>query len=671
MTPHTVRKHYGFLLLIALVVPILAACGGAAQAPQVVRETVVQVVKETVAPVVQTVVVEGPTAVPAPTVAAAEAWTTPNPIIGGENGLKVRQAIAYCTNRLELIKSVYPFLDEEQQKSLLMDTWIPSSHWAHSSEGITEYPFDPAKGKALLDEAGWKVAADAPEGTIRENADGEPLFLKFTTTNAQFRITWATVLEQQLANNCGIQIARSHIPGAVWFGSSSGLQRRDFELGAFAWVGQADPSGISLYACNKIPLPTNNWEGQNYMGWCNDTASKAIVAANNTLSRDERKKAYAEHQVEFTKDMPSLPLFNRAEAGAWSKNLTGVKFNPTDYYTASAPDWTLANGDTAVLAFTQEPASMYSLVESAAVQRTAAYLNSALAYTSYDYDYQPVALKQLSTIESGKAKNEDVDVKEGDMVFTADGEAAALADGVTVTNAAGETVTYKAGSGPIKMKQLTATYDYVDGIKWSDGEPVVKADFELGYKQNCDKESGAVTFTECDSIDKVDFTSDTSYTVTYKPGSQSPTYFLPPTVISNYYPSHQVIETEGAYKGKKLGDVPAKDWTTLKEIAETPLGDGPYILKSWEKGQKMEFEANPNYFKGAPKVKKIIIQFIADTNQAVAQLLTGDVDVVGTETLGAGPEVEAVLNAAKEGKVNAEIVPSATWEHVDYNLFVK
>ena len=36
------------------------------------------------------------------------------------------------------------------------------------------------------------------------------------------------------------------------------------------------------------------------------------------------------------------------------------------------------------------------------------------------------------------------------------------------------------------------------------------------------------------------------------------------------------------------------EWSALQEIAETPLGVGPYILKSWEKGVRMDFEANPN-----------------------------------------------------------------------------
>jgi ABC-type transport system substrate-binding protein len=95
------------------------------------------------------------------------------------------------------------------------------------------------------------------------------------------------------------------------------------------------------------------------------------------------------------------------------------------------------------------------------------------------------------------------------------------------------------------------------------------------------------------------------------------------------------------------------------------------VIDSWEKGQRMVLKANPNYVKGEPAVKEITIKFIADSQQAVSQLLTGDVDILDATTLGAGAEVETVLKAAAEGKVQATVVASATWEHVDFNLFVR
>ncbi|GAB4448067.1 MAG: ABC transporter substrate-binding protein [Chloroflexi bacterium OHK40] len=648
------RRPAAALALLAVIIPILAACGGQAPAaPEVIRETVVVV--QTAEPVRETVVVEQTVVTEAEAPAAAEPYTTPHPIL---SDVRVRQGIAYCTNRPELIASVYPFLDEAQQQALLMDTNLPQGHWALATEGITTYPFDPERGAALLEEAGWTLEEGA---AVRTNADGEPLSLSFTTTNAQFRQTWSAVFIQQMAA-CGVEIIPTYAPASWWFGSSTGLRRRDFELGAFAWVGEADPSVTTLYACNQIPLASNNWNGQNYMGWCNETASRAIIAAGNTLDREERIEQFKIFQQEFTKDMVSLPLFNRSEASAASNRVVNFKVDSTEYYTANIEEWELTDGDTVVIGFTQEPATMWGLIESSAVQRTAAFLIGTPASTQYSYDFQPKGLAALSTIESGAATNEDVEVSEGDTVWTVDGEAVPLAPGVTVVNAAGETVEYE--SGTVTMKQLSVTDTWVEGITWEDGEPLKAADFELAYKINCDPDSGAVSLTYCQSIASFETIDDTSYTVTFHPGAQWPTYFTGAGLGA--YPSHQVLSD-----GRILADVPAAEWQNLPEITERPLSNGPYILESWEKGQTMTFRANPNYFKGEPPIKTVIIKFIADTNQAVAQLLTGEVDVVGKETLGAGAEVQTVLDAAAAGDIQAYLSASPTWEHIDFNLFTK
>jgi ABC-type transport system substrate-binding protein len=309
---------------------------------------------------------------------------------------------------------------------------------------------------------------------------------------------------------------------------------------------------------------------------------------------------------------------------------------------------------------------MWTLVESAAVTVMAAQLMSIIPVTTFNYDYQPYALKQLPDVSKGGATLTEAEVKEGDQVWTTTQEVAELKPGVEVLNSAGETVKYETGT--VKMNQLTVTFEYVDGIKWEDGQPMTKADFELGLKIDCDPDSGSTSFSVCESRQKVEFEGDAKHTITYYPGAVWPEY---QEYVISAYPAHQLIESEGPNKGKKLAEVPVKDWATLPEIAEDPLSSGPYKLVEWIKGQKMVFEANENFFKGKPKLQTVTIQFIEDTNQAVAQLLTGDVDIVDKTTLGAGPEVETVLKAAAEGKINAATTASPTWEHVDFNLYVK
>ncbi|MCL4829046.1 MAG: peptide ABC transporter substrate-binding protein [Caldilinea sp.] len=599
-----------------------------------------------------------PGVAPAPSdqeaVSDVEDFTTPHPIL---SDIRVRKAIAHCIDRDALIASVYPYVDDPS--ALLMDSFLPKTHWAYS--GPYDFPwYDPEAGKALLEEAGWTGSP------VRSNANGDILSLKFTTTSAQFRQTWSAVMIQNLAA-CGIQIIPTYAPASWWFGDTTGLSRRDFELGAFAWVGQADPSGRTLYACDQIPLPSNNWEGQNYMGWCNPTASDAIVRANNTLIREERIAAYDIVQREFAKDVVSIPVFQRAEAEAWSSNLTGIIPDATEYATTNLHEWALADGgDTIVIGMTQEPDSMWSLVSSMAAQRLVDRAAVGVLYSQYNYDFQPGLQGELSTLESGLATNEVVEVTAGDKVYDATGTAVELAAGVRVIDSEGNEVEYS-GEGTVQMNQLTVTYK-LKPFTWSDGTPGVVADMKLGVDIDCNPDSGATTYDLCNRIG--DIATDVTYsdselamTIVWLPGNQYPLYHLYPF---NIYPSQRVLSD-----GRVLADVPAAEWATLPEVAERPLSYGAYVVKEWNKGQSIVLEANP-YFDGEVATPNVIYVFVADTNQAVAQLLNGDVDYLDDSTLGAGAEVQTVIDAAEStGNVQYEISASSTWEHIDINLATK
>jgi ABC-type transport system substrate-binding protein len=610
------------LLVIASMV--LAACGGTA-------------------PVVQEPVAEQPAGEqPMEEPAAQTSFTTPHPILGD---LRVRQALSYCTNKEDMIKSVYPLLDEEEQASLVMHTFIPRAHWAYAGdENVTIYEFDPEKGKALLEEAGW-----TGEG-FRVNASGDELALKFTTTAAAFRVTWASIWEAQMAE-CGIRIVRLHAPASWWFGDTTGLARRDYELGAFAWVGQADPGGQTLYACDQIPLPENGWEGQNAMGWCNQLASTNIKLANNTLIKDDRIAAYTIVQQEFAKDVPSIPLFNRTETFATSADLTGFAPAPgQEYYNYNVQEWAKAGSDTVVLGFTQEPASLFVLVEDAFVANIAYQIARPAQETHLNYDFKAELVKELPTLENGGTTNNDVEVSAGTMVVDANGDVVELAPGVSVIDAAGETVEFTGGT--VTMKQLVSTFELIDGLTWEDGTPVTGADLELGYKIDCDKESGATSFIVCDKTASADFSAN-GYVQTWLPGVQDPLYFVP---VWRIYPAHQ------------LGDLPAKDWATDPRVAEQPLSYGPYKLVEWVKGERMVFEANEYWVGDAPASPRFIIAFITSEG-AEAALLGGEVDILASESL-AGLS-ESLVAAEQAGRIVTYTEAGGTWEHIDIQLFLR
>ena len=265
----------------------------------------------------------------------------PHPIL---KELAVRKALAYCTDRQAMVDNIYA------GKSTVMNSWIPSTQWAYAGdENLTIYPYDPEEGMRLLEEAGWVVGAD----DVREK-DGVRLSLSIRTTSGNVMRERLTQLFEANQADCGIEIIIDLLPGSVWFGDETGLTVADYDLGEYAWVGELDPGGRTLYACDQIALPApaqlcvedrcfdliGDYSGQNSMGWCNPEASDLIVfATEGTLIQAERFEAYKRQQQIYTEELPALPLFNRLEIFGSVPEFE-IHPNPTEpYFTWEAGDW--------------------------------------------------------------------------------------------------------------------------------------------------------------------------------------------------------------------------------------------------------------------------------------------------------------------------------------------
>jgi peptide/nickel transport system substrate-binding protein len=64
------------------------------------------------------------------------------------------------------------------------------------------------------------------------------------------------------------------------------------------------------------------------------------------------------------------------------------------------------------------------------------------------------------------------------------------------------------------------------------------------------------------------------------------------------------------------------------QFALNPVGTGPYKFVRWVKDDHILLEANENYFRGAPKIKKVIFRPIPEATTRVAALQTQEADII-------------------------------------------
>jgi peptide/nickel transport system substrate-binding protein len=62
-------------------------------------------------------------------------------------------------------------------------------------------------------------------------------------------------------------------------------------------------------------------------------------------------------------------------------------------------------------------------------------------------------------------------------------------------------------------------------------------------------------------------------------------------------------------------------------VAKNPVGSGPYKFVRWVKDDRIELAANEQYWRGAPRVKKLVFRPIPDDAVRVAALQNGEVDI--------------------------------------------
>lgn len=170
---------------------------------------------------------------------------------------------------------------------------------------------------------------------------------------------------------------------------------------------------------------------------------------------------------------------------------------------------------------------------------------------------------------------------------------------------------------------------------WSDKEPITSKDVLFSFLCWASPEIGSTGmsiyniegtgddgFVEAgsDSISGVVAVDDKTVQITTKTEMALSTF-------QNIYGRYILIIPEHI-----LGDVP-KDQMLSNEWFNAPtVVSGPYIVKDFDLNHYVTYEANENYFKGAPKIKNLSIKVVTPS-QLLTGLQSGEIDLV-QQTMG-------------------------------------
>ncbi|MGH2452757.1 MAG: peptide ABC transporter substrate-binding protein [bacterium] len=206
--------------------------------------------------------------------------------------------------------------------------------------------------------------------------------------------------------------------------------------------------------------------------------------------------------------------------------------------------------------------------------------------------------------------------------------------------------------------KMEVTWKIKRGYTWHDGKPVTAQDWIWGWRVNSHPDFPAIGRDVSDRVESI--LAPNAYTLVVK-WKKKYAFANHSVAGADIMPKHV---TERAFRAN-----PAKfDQGTWGNGVPT-VGNGPYVLKEWQKGSSITLEAYPKWIGEKVTVQRIVFRFISDTNTIIANVLSGASDATDETAIPFVQGLELENRLQREGRrdVILEAKPGLVWEHIDLN----
>ena len=181
-------------------------------------------------------------------------------------------------------------------------------------------------------------------------------------------------------------------------------------------------------------------------------------------------------------------------------------------------------------------------------------------------------------------------------------------DGLTARDAQGNLVPALAESWK-RVNPTTWQFALRKGVKFHNGDDFNAECVKFTLDRAINPETKATIISELSTIARTEIVDPYTVNVVTK----TPDFLLPVRL------------------GELFGLMLSPKHTTAagkEAIATRPNGTGPFKLVTWAKNERLVLEANESYWRGAPKVKTIVVRPILEDAARIAALQAGEVDLI-------------------------------------------
>jgi peptide/nickel transport system substrate-binding protein len=197
-------------------------------------------------------------------------------------------------------------------------------------------------------------------------------------------------------------------------------------------------------------------------------------------------------------------------------------------------------------------------------------------------------------------------------------------------------------NGGISADGKTLTYRLRRGVRWSDGVPLTSHDVAFTFRLMRDPKTNFPEGSVYAIVERIETPNDATVVVRLKqPWADAVSQLFVGGQDGSIVPEHVLSGVA--------------DLTTAR-FESAPIGSGPYTVERWNRGSDIVLRANPTYFRGAPAIGTIDVQFVPDQNTIALRLRSGELDF--------SPQVPQTAEPQLRGNPGLRLISAATYNAV-------
>lgn len=228
--------------------------------------------------------------------------TLPNMRRPGLADVEVRRAMMYGQDRVGLIKGFF------DNRVPLPDGLVPVglTHWYNPN--VRKYPYDPARARAILDAAGWRVG---PDGVRRRGKARLAFEMLLNPGSAILTDTSLAFIADMKAIGIDVALRQLDFPSMV-----SREFKGNFDLIEEGFGGSVDPDMTTNLASDQMPPA-----GANTGGFSDPVLDRDMKRGLTELDDAKRRAIYDDMQREIADKVPMFYQWGRFAGTAYSARL--------------------------------------------------------------------------------------------------------------------------------------------------------------------------------------------------------------------------------------------------------------------------------------------------------------------------------------------------------------